>query len=191
MWKLATLVGVASVLAACGDTEIGPDPDTTTSSSGNSMGGDGAGAASPGGGFESGSRLKLRTLVGTDGSRSPAGWYDSQLEVDCSFGVASDGSTRCLPASAPTIYFTNSTCTAMLAAAPCGAPPPPFVAVLDDDCAPGPRLFRVGNATSPATVYTKSIGGCIEGGPTGVQFYSVGDENGPVDFVKADAEIDD
>jgi hypothetical protein len=45
-----------------------------------------------------GSRLKIQHYVGSDGSSITAGLFDSALGVSCTYNVATDGSTRCLPA---------------------------------------------------------------------------------------------
>lgn len=53
----------------------------------------------------SGKRLRARYYVGEDGSRQFVGWHDKERNEDCSFSVAEDGKTRCLPPSAYTIFY--------------------------------------------------------------------------------------
>jgi hypothetical protein len=49
----------------------------------------------------SGSRLKARVQTAPDGAKAFIGWYDSMLAVNCSFTLAADGVSRCLPSSVP------------------------------------------------------------------------------------------
>ncbi len=78
----------------------------------------------------SGTRLKAQWYVGSDGSKAQAGWYDSQLQVNCGFETASDGTTRCLPQPTPFaataaepvvaatgVYYADSACTEPVAGA--------------------------------------------------------------------------
>jgi hypothetical protein len=58
------------------------------------------------GATQDGSRLKARYLVASDGARSPTGtWNDTKLGADCTFQVAIDGQTRCLPGSLQSGYW--------------------------------------------------------------------------------------
>lgn len=59
----------------------------------------------------SGSRLRLKYLLGDDGSQLFVGMYDSQLATDCAYGTASDGVTRCLPTAHGTVGFLASGCS--------------------------------------------------------------------------------
>lgn len=190
MLKLVTWVGLVAACAACGSEPIGPDPDAT--SSGNAMGGGGAGGAgeggAPGGSYVSGSRLKARTLVAGDGARSPAGWFDSQLRTECSFIVLADGSTRCAPSFSAPLYYADDACTQKLAVAPCGGSPAPYIGD-GDGCAKGPKLYPVTDAVSPVTVYIKELG-CQPIVPAAMQFYAVGIESLPSNFVEAEAEVE-
>jgi hypothetical protein len=47
--------------------------------------------------FRSGSRLKMRTLVSGDGASQFLGWYDAQLQAECSPETVVTGDIRCLP----------------------------------------------------------------------------------------------
>lgn len=63
---------------------------------------------------ESGSRLRVQTIEGADGSANViAGqFYDSELEETCSPGRAADGVTRCLPSSvALGGFFADAGCS--------------------------------------------------------------------------------
>ncbi len=60
-------------------------------------GGEGEGDLDEEAPWRSGDRLRARVIDGGDGALLFAGWYDSELEVDCGFQVVADGSIRCLP----------------------------------------------------------------------------------------------
>src|SRR5688572_6213959 len=60
---------------------------------------------------ESGTRLKARYYVGEDGSRQLIpGWFDTQRNEVCYFGIASDGNLRCTPGGGPNFlgYFSDA-----------------------------------------------------------------------------------
>jgi hypothetical protein len=60
---------------------------------------------------QSGSRLKVKNYVGTDGSIVFARMHDSQLNVDCDFQNTADGTTRCIPEADTTATFSDAACT--------------------------------------------------------------------------------
>jgi hypothetical protein len=67
----------------------------------------------------SGTRLKVQRYVGSDGSSIVAGLYDTMLGVSCGYGLASDGSIRCLPiggeftpAISGPFFYSDSACSA-------------------------------------------------------------------------------
>jgi len=67
-------------------------------------------------GEKSGTRLKARFLVASDGSEQPNGFFDSSRRENCTFATAADGVTRCLPAIGGRFgllshYFADSACT--------------------------------------------------------------------------------
>lgn len=108
--KLKTAV-LVMVTVGCGnipaDTTGGGGGTHSASGGGSSAGGGAAGGstAGTGGGTEgaistelytAGVRLKVRSLVGTDGSRQQAGLWDSARNEACGFMLASDGKMRCL-----------------------------------------------------------------------------------------------
>jgi hypothetical protein len=115
---------VVVFLVACSSSssknEINPDPSKAD-------GGQSSPDPNPSkpGESKSGTRLKARTMVGADGSRSFVGWYDSQQKTDCNFTKSADGQTRCLPTSAFTLpsHFTDSGCTTPVGYAAKGCPP--------------------------------------------------------------------
>lgn len=157
---MKTIAILVLLCVACSSEPIGPDPTGGAGGSSQETGGGGHGAGgsgtggtggtAPGGGFESGSRLKTRTLVGNDGSRAPSGMYDSQLSTECSYAKASDGQLRCLPVGPQAAYYSNDTCTQPLVITTCEAPG--FV-LITDKCAQS-RVFPIGSVqTNPQTIY--------------------------------------
>lgn len=173
---MRSLIVTVGLLAACSDSGIGPDPDAT-SSSGNSMGGsDGDGGAPtagsapggngptgggvPGDDTQSGSRLKVKVRVGSDGSRSPGGWYDSQLNTDCVYRKTADGSRRCLPEGRVASHYLDDSCTQpVVTQSTCD--PLQFALVSDDidGCGDSWRAYPLAAAVTPATVYAKNGAG--------------------------------
>jgi hypothetical protein len=56
-----------------------------------------------------GARLRVRMLVGADGSRIDAGFHDTAHDAYCFFTKAADGTVRCLPFASP--EYWDETCT--------------------------------------------------------------------------------
>ncbi len=146
-----------------------------------------------GGGYESGSRLKVRTLIGEDGSRQPAGWYDTQLETECSWRTASDGQTRCLPIAIPTIYFADAACMQPIAQLPCQSSPS-YIEAMSSQCDQlGPGIFASGSPIAdPENVFrlspvTGECGAMVA--PNGGFWISSAGLLGAEGFVSATAEI--
>lgn len=124
---LTALVGCAKFENA--PPEIAPDVPSASSSSGS--GGSAAStaasvASSAGAGgmgdshAVSGSRLKVSSYDGVDGSRfTRAEAFDSVLGFHCRFVRAADGSTRCFPLSwAAFLFFADSVCASMVLSVP-------------------------------------------------------------------------
>ena len=71
----------------------------------------------------SGTRLRARIHLGSDGSREFVGWFDNQKNVNCAFQTASDGKAHCLPDETDALYvyggsvddtgvtFTDASCS--------------------------------------------------------------------------------
>jgi hypothetical protein len=94
-----------------GDTG-GSSPGSGGSGSGASGGASQSGAGGSGQGVSttqsalSGSRLKAYWATASDGSQQFMNlWRDTQLNIDCNFGRASDGQWRCLPQAMPLLLF--------------------------------------------------------------------------------------
>jgi hypothetical protein len=133
---------------------------------------------------QSGSRLKTQRMVGTDGSSQFVGFYDSQLAVACSFVVAADGKTRCVPSGSAvavvTSGYADSGCTQPRAAigSTCTTPKYAIEGVGTAGCPNTPEVqtYSVGSLFS-GTVYDSVAGKCdmLNGSETaGYAFYSLG-----------------
>lgn len=158
---------------------------------------------------QSGTRLKAVYYAGSDGSQIAAGYFhDSMRNEDCSFALAADGMTRCLPImiANATVDYADSACTQPLlqvqqqgtgSGLMCQVPPYAFTYVtpvpLPAGC-PG----AVGLQTNPPAhifpVTTKYAGNIYYMTPSGCQAvpdlsadddYSLGPEISPTSFVAA------
>ena len=171
MKMMAVVMVVLGV--GCSETEpIGPDPagGTGASTADGGSGGDGTGAAggsggsggqAQGSGFESGSRVKARTYVGDDGSRTPVGMYDDQLGVECSWRKAADGVTRCLPVAPTTPLFIDSACATPVLVGSC-FPSTQYALRVDQGCDSVAHVHPIVGNTGPVSVWTHDENGaCV------------------------------
>ncbi len=189
----AVLAMVGLLGVACSDeSPIGPDPDTTTSS-GNSMGGNGQGGANAQGlGYVEGSRLKAKNIVYADGASQFAGWHDTELDLDCGFGLADDGENRCLP-NGPATYegttlarFSDAGCTQLVVTGGGSCAPKPTHATQYDSCNQKRKVFSLGAGV--ATVYAGEPSSCNPAGASDYIYYELGAELQPASFVAASIE---
>lgn len=166
-------------LAACSQEPIGPDPTTSK--------------LTPEKGYASGSRLKARKLTGADGSEQYIGWYDSERGENCSFRVAADGVTRCLPEAREANYWLDSSCTMTPVykavkgggAKLCGELPP-YISVTDP-CSGATTIYTGNvqlNAQSPIFVKGDTCSDFGTAGSNGISF-QVGAEVAPESFAAA------
>lgn len=135
---------------------------------------------------ESGSRLKVRTIEGADGSANViAGqFYDSELEETCYPGRGADGVTRCLPsAQGANTYFSDADCTGRLVATLKGCLAPKYASwsTAGSSCGTDAMgVAPVGSQVVPSELYMRSGESCIELSAAStnqtVDFYSVGAE---------------
>jgi hypothetical protein len=112
------------------------------------MGPQGAAGSSSSGFEHSGSRLKANVLTAADGTTHLLGWHDTQLDVDCAFGLASDDVMRCLPSTniVATPGYTDSTCMhpiALQQQGGCGATVPSYAIEYTSDCTPRMAVWTV------------------------------------------------
>ena len=175
------------------------DPNTP----GTNPGDDTSDPAHNGGGLmpvaQSGSRLKRRVQVGNDGSEAFIGWWDDDLETECTYLTAVDGSSRCLPSGPDRVfltdagYFADSGCTqrALIRSLP------------DDTCpsTPTPRWFLSFDSCQRATVrqhmtvhhgpiYQLSSGSCVGAARfPETEYRSGGTSVPPTSFVQAQVQV--
>jgi len=151
--------------------------------------------------YQSGTRLKVRAFVGADGSRQFAGMRDATRDVDCTFAVAADGRTRCLPlATGASVgaYYADAACSLPLAAtrAGCASLAPYALSVDVTVCPQRYRIRQVASQFSGDAVYTKSGGSCAAvSGPAlvllraDVDLYATGPELPAANFVEGTVEV--
>ena len=147
-----------------------------------------------------GTRLKAFYLTADDGSREYFDlWYDTQLGAGCRFQIASDGQTRCLPFDRGIgSSFLDATCGQAIVddyAPAClgrahGVPKYAIRIDAVNECTETFRLFALGVASVPASVYAKISDGVCSAGPnTGSRvFYPVGGEVAPASLVAASVQ---
>lgn len=121
----------------------------------------------------SGSRIKARSYVGSDGSRQFIGWRDSQANEDCGYQKAADGKLRCLPLGSGALslgYFTEGGCSQPLIVLAKGCAAPKYaLEPLTGGAActtAGVRVKRFGTPYAGTTAYTGSPGSCAAVAPT-------------------------
>src|SRR5688572_11791462 len=77
---------------------------------------------------EDGTRIVNLYWTTADGLKTPAGFYDKDLDVQCSFMLTTDGVSRCLPTVATAFmgpsYFLDENCTQRAMLAQKGSCPP-------------------------------------------------------------------
>jgi hypothetical protein len=151
---------------------------------------------------ESGTRLKARWLVGSDGSRQFVNWRDTELDAECTFQSASDGSSRCQPYSAgvETGGYSDAACTQRLFRMPrlddCTAAAPPRFGTVHsyDSCRAGRfTLFALSDRIQPGNVYDDTSGACRQraGADEDFIYFAAAEELPPTRFVGAEIATDE
>lgn len=207
--RLLPLALLLAAAAACSDDSQPIEPDPTSSSATSSpttsstgTGGDGQGGDGAGGGntqalgYENGSRLRARVLVGADGSRQFYGWWDSTLGLSCSFRKAGDGSQRCLPntqasyTDGQTGYFSNGSCTTQLALSYCTDTVESYAQRSSGGCQGSWDVAELGPQYS-GPVYAKVNGQCnASTAPAGAVLYQLADDVPAATFAAASIETE-
>lgn len=168
-------MGAVAALSACeGDDTARPrstgdagenagGADVSSAGSGTAAGTEAVGGGAAGGGgapsnegpegflplYENGSRLRAISLGEPDSTtRRLIAWYDSELETECSFAIAEDGKTRCLPrAQMLAKGFADAECTQIIyydtLVSPCATQPGFRVDEIELDGCSGTRVFRM------------------------------------------------
>jgi hypothetical protein len=129
----------------------------------------------------SGTRLKARWYVSADGAKQFLGWFDSQRQENCSFQVAADGKTRCLPTTVLTFfYFYDPECKRPLAVSAPACPVRKYWAdslPIGSTCSPlgGTRVFESGAKIAPAAPVYQGGQTCslLPQRPANLDFYSL------------------
>lgn len=151
---------------------------------------------------QSGSRLKAKNYVGSDGSKQFIGLHDSVLNIDCSFLPASDGTLRCMSIGVPTgIAYSDPGCAQPLAYVTKGCTRPSY-AYQGVTTSNGPcgtyfyRIFQVGEPYA-GPLYTGFPTSCAAFAVASTTYprstfelYSLGSEVPPSAFVAAAVETD-
>jgi hypothetical protein len=127
----------------------------------------------------SGSRLKVRAW--RQGSASmPATIYDTELDVECSFQLASDGVERCLPTRAGLVQFGDTECrqAIALAAVGCDGAPSRFAELAGEAelCSVhgAPRsIYRLGDPVAlPSEIFEAGPPGCQAARETAREYFA-------------------
>jgi hypothetical protein len=151
--------------------------------------------------YTSGTRLKVRSIVGTDGSKQQVTLFDSLLSEPCSFRIASDGSLRCLPLPYLTgTYFSGTSCTSeVLFRGNCdqqaqlyGATHYGFLAN-SASCQPGPDVYKMSDTPYVGPVSLLANGVCLTLSQTEIQassFYASSGVAPPSTFVQGSISTD-
>jgi hypothetical protein len=150
--------------------------------------------------FASGTRLEARQLRYEDMPPVLLGFYDTELETDCSFRAASDGSLRCLPfydipkpLIAPQL-FRDAGCIERVAIGDpdCVAARDSFVEEFEPiDCQGGRvRVYRAALLDDGEALFSNASGDCVAQGATNevYRYFSV-EELEPETFVGAELEV--
>lgn len=58
----------------------------------------------------SGSRLRMRSYVASDGAKQFIGWWDTNTQENCGAATAEDGRLRCLPVIYGRLIFSDADC---------------------------------------------------------------------------------
>lgn len=146
---------------------------------------------------ESGTRLKAKRRVASDGAKQWIAWHDSQRKEDCYFQLAEDGVWRCMPSSGGGgSYYSDAGCSqlvATFATQPVCLPKYMYEATSTSAaCGPETRYkaHALGAKLSLADLYVKSGAQCTKQAvPAGYAIYATS----PVpasEFVSAVDQID-
>jgi hypothetical protein len=129
----------------------------------------------------SGARLRAIVREDEDGSRERVGWWDTKLQIECSFLLYVDGKKRCVPgywASISTSDFGDPKCTQPIA---WGDSCSQYAFTSTQACPYEYQMYQLG-APAPSW-YFMSGGKCLLGGPTTSPAFFVGNPVSPDTFV--------
>lgn len=146
----------------------------------------------------SGSRLKVRRLIGEDGSSTPIGFFDVKLQSECSFHPDEDGLNRCLPGSIsglPNIHYGDPNCTIPIAAFTpnCQIDPVYALVPIDGTCYSSPHyeIHKVAGQFKNPTSWYFAEGACHGQNAAGTSLYQLGPALDPAAFMAGEVKIDE
>lgn len=145
-----------------------------------------------------GTRLKVRAIVGVDGARQQLGFFDTMRMENCSFGVATDGTQRCMPFennANESGYFADSQCAQRLFSIrqECTTTPRYGLRVLVTTCPYAYELHSLGPRVSPAPtmLFAQSGTNCVATTPVaGYQFFPSTGAVAPSGFVQGNFVVE-
>lgn len=137
----------------------------------------------------SGSRLRAVWQV-ADGTRRLVGWHDTQLDLDCEFGLYQHGRAhRCLPDVAQVFsYYADPACTEPVALSFTTDPPHYAVSVPIDTCTTDTTIYALGDEV--VQVYGDDPTGACVPQTAGVPAYRLGATVPVTTFVGATEQPD-
>ncbi len=150
----------------------------------------------PSGGF----RIRAVNYQGSDGAAGLPRWHDAALEMECIWGTAADGRTRCLPAAAsvesPPVRFGDTKCQkpALVVTRPaCGAVPSSILTATLTGCPQRTAVHRLGRKLDVTRVFFQSEAGMCLMSETSIgdndDIYERGEEIPPETFAEATARV--
>jgi hypothetical protein len=141
--------------------------------------------------YQSGSRLRLKTVKTADGANGVYGLYDSQLLTDCYSSQASDKSLRCVPSAMGTSNrYSDSNCQSLLGVAVCPmSPSPKFATEYATQGCGGPQYHSLVGVYSGPLFYS-SGGQCSpDPSPPSWTYYTIAQQETPPSAFVAAAPV--
>jgi hypothetical protein len=186
-------IGTGGATGAGGTVGMGGAPVVSTSSAGGKASGAGGSITNPVDDAlaDSGSRIKARWIVGDDGSKQFAGFYDSLRKEECFFYDMYDGAKHCVPFAAVTKnyagYYLDSACTSLISAfyvSACAVPSDYAYSNPGSTCVAGYKIYQNGIKITPPVVYYMKGSVCTSSAPDpSYEYHLVGPEVPPSAFV--------
>ena len=137
-------------------------------------------ATEPDSQLKNGTRLRNKLINAEDGTIAMGtGLTDTQLNIDCAFALAEDGTMRCLPFGAflQYTYFLDNQCMQTFAYSSTCSPPVKYIADYStNSCGKNRVLGLVPIDAPPANVYYKNGANCVSiaNGYSTYRMYSLG-----------------
>lgn len=196
------------LITSCGPAESGNGPGPSPSDGAvqpDGAGGDGGGGGGDDGGgpdpdpdpappYKSGSRIKMHMLTTPDGAKIFQGNFDAMRNEPCSFRIAADGVTRCLPTAAVYgAYHADSACTVpALTIIPSCSTAPKYLYRYTDGCYSKFQVFSVNPIPLSGSLFGLSGTTCTQiPVPSGqVAYGAAGPEIPPTSFQSATLAVE-